>query len=422
MPDTIRRTTKNDMLNQNDDTSMAVYIGRVAEDRKPESRKIKVYVKDLLPFYKGKLAGQEAQFEIGGLTHKGSVTATNVLEAEWMGDDSNRRFPPDVKVNEQVEVIVYANQDKVYWRSKGRDDNKRRTERMELSVANTPDGPQDLNNENTYGITIDTRDGKAITISTSKSAGEQFAYIIKIDAANGKITIADDSDNEIVIESGVPRVYLKNKDGALVELAKKNVTVIAPDDLMLKAGRQAVLDIPALKMVNTNNAGVTSWESGEIHMKSASMIIEAPCIGLKGHVEADSIVSGPHHATGYSTFSGGMRAANIPAQFAAVLMAIPPAVQNTASITARASSGFSTYRTPWIDIINGTAGTAGNTPNLDGGGGVNRHCTAWEDISSAIAKICDELTKIDAKIGYGASTGGIMADASSSIMYKNTGE
>lgn len=404
MPENTRQSKNANMLTQAGGSKQATYIGRVVEDKKPNSRIVKVFVKDLLPFYSGNLENKESSYSVSGGNYQGEVKATNVLEAEWMGDDTNRRFPPDVKVNEQVRVIIISDQDKVFWQSLGRDDDKRRTEVMELTAANTPNGPADLNRENTYSITADTRTEQCINLQTSKSAGEEFAYNIKLDAKNNRIVIADDQNNEIVIESSVPRIYMRNNMGALLELAKKNVTIIAPEDLMLKAGRQAIFDIPALKMVNTNNSGVTVWESAEIAFKANSVTMNAQCIGLQGAVEANNIVSGNHYATSYSTISSG------------------PAGRMAMSTMSSTSTGYSTYKSPTIDIYNGIGTRANNTPNLNGGGGVNRHCTAWEDINAAVNLIAGDLEKIDGKIGYGNSAGAIRSNSATSIMNKNTGE
>ena len=256
------------LLTEQGSNNTYVRTGRVMKDKEPNSRKITVFVKDLLPYYSGELEGKSMDYEVSdGGNYRGRFTATNEIEAEWLGDDTNRRFPPDVKKDEQVKVIIYADQDKAYWTSLGRDDDKRRTERIEFNVADTPDNPSPVNRENSYSISMDTQDKQEVNIQTSKTGGEEFAYTIKINAKDGKIFISDDANNEYVLESGVPRLYMKNNQGAMLEIAQKNVTIVAPEDWMVKVGRQAILDLPLIKMVNTNKAGIPVWESAEAVFK-----------------------------------------------------------------------------------------------------------------------------------------------------------
>lgn len=409
---------KQNMLTQQAADSIHVYTGRVMKDKEPNSRKITVFVKDLLPYYSGELTGKSMDYEVSnGGSYKGRYTATNEIEAEWMGDDTNRRFPPDVKKDEQVTVIIYADQDKAYWKSMGRDDDKRRTERIELNAADTPDNPSPINRENSYSISMDTQDKQEVNIQTSKTGGEEFAYTIKINAKEGKVFISDDANNEYVLESGVPRLYMKNNEGSMIEIAKKNITIIAPEDWMVKAGRQAIFDFPLVKMVNTNKAGITVWESAEAVFKMNSIVFDCPCIGLKGNVEANNIVSGNHYATNYATIGGsvGRSVSKSPAK--ANLLSSRMTISRAA-----APSTFSTYRTPTIDIFSGVGTRANNSPNVNGGYTQNRHCTAWEDMNECVALICADLKKIDGIISYGHNCPEIQAASEASRMPINTGE
>lgn len=377
------------LLTQSTNASIRYTVGRVAADKKPDSRIISVFVKDLLPMYEGSLKPLTSEHQLTGKDWKGDITLTNTIEAEWMSDESNRRFPPDVKVGEQVDIIIYTDQNKVFWKSKGRDDDRRRTERIFTAAANTPDNPAPVTKENSYGICIDTLVDKTVTLYTSNTAGEQFKYMVKADGKDGSIGLWDDDNNEIKIESAVPRVYLKNKDGCLFELAKKNVTIVAPEDLLIKVGRQAVFDIPVVKMINTKKGGITVWEAAELAIKANSMLVTAQCIGLQGNVEADNIVSGPIHSTGYSTILG---------------------------------KGYRSYKSPDVNEKSPAATRANNTANMDGGGGTNRHCAAWEDVQSALSTIAGDLRRIDGKIGYGNNAGAVEGSAASSKMPVNRGQ
>lgn len=84
-------------------------------------------------------------------TYSGTVEASNFVTATYLGTESNRRYPPDVRKNEQVFVFNYSDQDKYFWISSGRDDVLRRVERYNISVSDLSSTPVDqLTDDNTY--------------------------------------------------------------------------------------------------------------------------------------------------------------------------------------------------------------------------------------------------------------------------------
>lgn len=367
------------------------YRGEVMEDKKDGAKEIKVFVKELLPAYAGKITAADKEYSVSGGSggYAGTVKAVNYIIATWRGDDTNRRYPPDVKAGEQVRVYSNQDSDVWYWEATARDDKLRRTEKVGQVAANTPE-PSDLNEGNTYGWEADTKEKKTLKIYTSTSNGEEYKYTIVFDAANSTITVCDDGDNEFRVESKVPRVMMKNRDGCFVDLAKKNITIQAVEDLLFKAGRQVVWDFPAMTLMNTTGGGATVWNLKEFAINAQSFMVNSGCIGLNGAVEAQNIVSGDVHAASYSTLDSGYHP---------------------------------TYKSTAINPQNGATSNANNSPNILGGGsGNNRHCAAHEDVYAAFSIVANDLRRIDSKIGYGNNAGGVVSNAGSSIMNRNTGE
>lgn len=443
---------------------LSEYIGIVVEDKARDSKEIKVYVKELLPFYSGKI---EAKEQVGNANGR-SVKNTNYVKAIYFSDDTNRYMPPDVKKGEQVKVFCYADADTFYWKSIGRDDKLRRHEQINTLVANS-DEPQDVNDDNAFGLTMDTHeDKKIVKLFTSKSSGEKFKYTITLDAKANFIHICDDDDNEIRIDSEIPRILMKNKKGALVDIAEENVIVCAPQDLTLKAGRQTLIDTPIITM-DHGGVGTSVMNMNNMTLNGKSVVINSPCIGLQGAVETSSIVSGTVVATGYSTHSGSMGRSrmmmantysnsNTPtvqdsgnssgmtslgnsnggssnmssttelAQNIAGTIPSGGRSDRTSPPKANANGGYGTYSGVATMIASGTSTSVSNSPNTSGSGGNNRHCAAYEEVSSAVEAICSELKKIDAYLqskhgsGYGEATSSIISTIHQSIMYKNRGE
>lgn len=362
-----------------------LFLGTVVEDKKPFERTIKVHLQEALPFVAGEVKPIDTKGAVTSTDgYSGQVETTNNVEAKYFDGFTNRRYPPDIRKNEQVLVLNYADSDTYYWISAGRDDNLRKKERFNLSVADTPNVVDELNDDNTYFIELDTLHEKRIKISTSNSDGEKYRYLLMFDSKKNTITLCDDNNNEILIESDTPRVRLRNHDGTLLDLAQKNMTLIVPEDFLLKVGRQAVLDVPVLSLVNSRGDGCTEWNVQDINIKaSKSLVLSSPCIELDGAVHAKRMVTGPIQATGYSTGDDG-----------------------------GAYSGVS------VNTGDGSGSKPANSPNEGGGNENNRHASAWEQIYPALMAIADCFEEI----GGCSQASSIRTLAAESKMNLNRGE
>lgn len=217
------------------------FYGKAVEDKEPESRELKVQLDEQMPFMEGELKKIENEVQVG---QGEQIKTTNFIVATWIGQNSNRAFPPDIYRGEQIVVYNYADSDKYYWDSLGRDDNMRHVERIRFQVANERITVKELSEDNTYLIEMDTLHNKHILIRTSDSDEEEFTYQLKIDAKENRVHLCDNADNEFLIESDTPRVFIRNTDGTYVDLNKKNLVLCAIDDLVLIAGRQIIEDAP----------------------------------------------------------------------------------------------------------------------------------------------------------------------------------
>ena len=367
-------------------SKFTVYLGIVLEDKDPYSRDIKVHLQEILPFLTGDVTPivDKKQVSGGDSGYTGKVETTNTIEAKYFGVHTNRRYPPDIRKNEQVLVLNYADSDTYYWLSLGRDDNLRKLERVNLSASDHPKPGDDLTDENTYYIELDTLFEKRIIIKTSNTDGEKYRYTLIFDAKKNQIILCDDADNEIIIESDIPRVRMRNRDGTVLDLAKKNMSLIVPEDYLLKVGRQAVFDIPALSIKNTGGSGATEWDVTDLHMNSKkSVVLKAPAIELDGAVHAKTVVSGPMQSTGYSTGSDG-----------------------------------GPYTGVSINKENGSGSAPSNSPNVGGGGGNNRHAAAWEQVAPALKLLAQCIEQL----GGCSDVSTIIALADDSLMPLNRGE
>lgn len=340
------------------------FLGIVAEDKKDESRELKVYCPEILS-YETDLTPKEGSFSIT-LTDKktgnpinDSVTVTNVLTTRYLDLMTNRTGPPDIVKEEQVMVFHYADTDEYYWFPLGRDDNLRLPEHIRIAASDDRARVKVLDKDNTYYIEIDTKHDKTITIRTSDSDGEKYRYLIQTDSKNNTVTIQDNDDNEIWIESDTPRILLKNRDKTFVDLDKTNLYMMAPQDIVLKADRQMLINTPNLTCnideitrINTTGFGVQAKDTA---------VMEASTIGLNGAAKVTGpVITGPAQAPTRSIGPVG-----------------PP------------------YPLPETDLASGGGESSNATPDDGNGGAGNRTMLAWEQLHAAIVKIVETFQGIN---------------------------
>lgn len=217
-----------------------VFYGVAVEDRASQSRQLKVFLREMTPFGGGDIADKTKNESFSTVDEKGNktpgkVSTTNCIVADYFGMSSNSAFPPDIVSGEQVLVLQYADEDKYYWMSAGRDDNLRKGELARWSVSNDMAASKELAESNTYFMELDTKLAKRIRLHTSKSNGEAFGYDIIIDAANSNINITDDAGNSIVIMSEQSVIQMKNSAGSALCLNKDMVQMLATGTVYIKA-------------------------------------------------------------------------------------------------------------------------------------------------------------------------------------------
>lgn len=369
-----------------------LYIGVVLEDKQDNVDSLKVQLSELTPYIEGAVEPKVAVKQVGDNSsgYKSSVETTNVIEADYFNLITNRRYPPDVKKNELVFIFNYADTDTYYWYPIGRMDNLRRTERLTFSICDLATPPDSIDEENSYTFEMDTKNEKRILLQTSNSDGEQFKYLIKIDAKANTITIGDNNNNVILLDSNVPRIFLRNTNGAHIDLSGNNAIVCAPEDVIIRGGRQIVLDAPVWTTRDKAGSGgcVIECKNFAVHADS-SVVLKSPSVGANGAFVADTVVTDFVQSGSYNTGGKG-----------------------------------SNYTPTESNIKAGTATTPGNSPNSGGGGESNRYCSAWDQVEPMTDNLAKAIEKLAAKIQVDVSgeTSNARQLASQSKMLKNRGE
>ena len=392
----------------------SLYFGIAVEDKLPNAETLHICILELNPFVEGEIKQETETVQVGDDTSgiRENATLSNSIEADYFSILTNRRYAPDVKKGEQVFVFRYADSRKYYWFPIGRDDYLRRTERYTIGVSNNQTTPNGLSDNNSYTLELDTKYNKHIFIKTSKTDGEKFQYLIKIDAKQNTVHICDDNDNQILLDSNVPRIFLSNSEGAFIDIVKKNVMIAALEDVIIKAGRQFVLDTPIISSQNTIGSGATEFNSRNMTFNAnGSFVVNSPSIGLNGAVVANSVVADGVLSSGYST------------GHVSISRSIKSVVKK---ITTKAVDTITQYIGTVVNIFTGTATTPSNPPRGAAGDGSNRYCAAWDHTDPAFDTVCEAIEKIAKSPYVNVDVSSLVAQArelsKQSKMLRNRGE
>ena len=279
-------------------TDQRPVVGVVAQDKAAGSREILVYPPDTLPYLQGKLKPKAQKVDLNIEDgHQGNsvgqATETNVVRAVFRGDATSD-LPPDVVAGEEVELIRDTDTNTLFWSASGRTTNIRERERKEIRAANQAGAVKQLDDGNSYLIRIDTLTTKEIRIQTSMSDGEEFAYTILINPKESNVTICDNVNNEITLDSKNTHIYMRNKDESIISMNKKTIFIGAPEQIILKGEKQVVVDTPNFTHQNNSGDGCTVINTKGLQINAdTGFVVNTPCIGMHGAMEADSIVAGP---------------------------------------------------------------------------------------------------------------------------------
>jgi len=363
------------------------WIGIAAADKVANSISLKVTIPELSPSLTGPIGAatstQAVQLtDLNGGTQNSTVTTTNAITAEYIGNTSNRKYPPDVVKGEQVRVTKFANADKYYWESMGRNDAMRTTETLRHEVTNRKNFADPADDDHTYSWELDSKVNQHIRLLTSKGNGEAYIYTLLLDAKNSKVMLSDNIGNALTIDSANAKVIVQNSKNAFVMLNGLDVLIGSPRDLTIKATRQMLIDSPLITIANQSGSGVLAILSNAIAVAATSaMVVTAPAIGLNGAVKVPQILT-----------------ANV---IRAMLYTNGPvgAPYAPASISLTGASA--------------TAGLAGPDTMVPAS---QRHAASWEQVTAAMDVVVGCFNEIQAAIDVPTAQTTIMPIVATSVM------
>lgn len=205
-------------------------IGRATHDIERGSKLLKVADIEKMPMQHGKLNDKSTTVTSNssdalGKTHAAKGKIGSGIPCTWINYFGNRLIAPDIRKGERVLIWRYGDSKDYFWTPTNLDEEFRTLEHLLLGVSNrSSKGKGKLNRDNTYYLELDTYN-KIINLQTSKSDGEKYIYNIRIDGKKHTVFVGDNVGNEYSIDSLNTKVQLKNKDGSVFTLDKKDIAL-----------------------------------------------------------------------------------------------------------------------------------------------------------------------------------------------------
>lgn len=248
-------------------------VGRAAINLPLKSNMLEIIPLEEVGYVDGELSNERGEIESSGIDADGNsfnvkMSTSNAIIAEWLPLDSNRVDAPNIRRGERVILWQFGDTDKYYWTPTGFDDNVRRLETLIARISNTTDeSDKTITPANSYWFEMSSHT-KQITLATSKSNGEAFAYTIQVDTAGSRVTITDDTNNFIELSSSDNKITLHNADETHVVLDKTNMTLTAKDNITVTCKNYIVKSA-----TTTITSGSTSIEGGTATMKGTYNVL-----------------------------------------------------------------------------------------------------------------------------------------------------
>jgi len=198
-----------------------------------------------------------------GVIRTSEVTSENYLSAKWIPyGGSNRISSPDVVKGETVLIFTYADTNDYYWTTVFREPSLRRLETVMHGYSDLS-GKGTFDKNSSYYMEVSTHD-KYIHLHTSKSDGEPYEYDVVLDTENGSLTISDDINNRIVLNSELSTVDIVTNTSVNITTPKVTMNVTELEVNGHSTFNGDVVTNGSVSTSGSSTVGGTSHSTGDI--------------------------------------------------------------------------------------------------------------------------------------------------------------
>lgn len=281
-------------------------IGIVAANKKLSSDRIEVVPMEDSPMLSGELSDNIEQYQAKGQSIDGEsfdvdMKTTASIQARWLSyTDTNRITSPDVRRGEMVAIYQFSDSDEYWWMTLKQDKTLRRLETVIYSFSNQRDENNEVDANSSYWFEVSTH-GKYIHLHTSKNDKEPFAYDVQINTKVGCVTITDDDDNWIFLDSKERQIKLHNKDNSFIDINKKKIHINAVDQVLVTTKAFEVQASNSIKMTTKDY----TLKTNSYKTTATSYQTTVPTANFSSNITAGSTITAGKNVNAGSTVTAG---------------------------------------------------------------------------------------------------------------------
>lgn len=306
---TLRDTASHELTQSN----MRVYsLGTVAANKLRGSHVIEVTPIEKLPLLDGEITDHVEELTIDGQSSTGAystkVKTSATIQATWYpGENTNRRNAPDVRRGEIVNILQFADDmTQFYWTTLTDSFHLRRLETSTVALSGDPDNPPSEDLSNCYVFESSTHDG-LVRLRTSQANGEPYAYDVEINTKAGTVTITDNANNYIHINSNQDLIDLTNGRGTFLRLNADDMEINVVNNLSINVGGKTSVNV-ADSIDTESGSTITSSAASSVTNKAPTIVEDGGNINLTGNVSSSG---GSFGGTGKMDMGGDVTMQNL---------------------------------------------------------------------------------------------------------------
>ncbi len=223
------------------------------------NRFLEVTLTEKLPFYHGEVNSEQNEYQSKTKENNGKVNDETVkyassVKAKWLArGQGNRITPPNVRRGEKLLVHRLGQTDQYFWETIENDNHLRKLETVIWVFSATQDESKQIDIDHCYILEVSTH-SKRIRLTTSSDNGEPFKYTIDLDTNFGALTIFDDIDNVIKLESKPKRILLRNADNSFLHIAGNSIHMNSNEEVKITTSK---LNVEASSYIYNKTPQVT---------------------------------------------------------------------------------------------------------------------------------------------------------------------
>lgn len=280
-----------------------VGVGIVSATKQTNTKEIFVYLPGNHPTAEGGVSLDVTRVQKSAVDAKGNAVNTDVLKSNKMVPaywrpigEPNRVTPPDVREGSQVSLYQVQGSNTYYWTSWGFSGESMRLESIIYGWNADPnlDKNSDFDISKYYTMTIDTRGG-SISLRNSNANGEKSIIDITANYKEGRVSIAGAQKSQLIFDDVEHSLSYVNMEGSLVTVNKKNIMLLAKQDLIVQVGNDLTVDVTNNILIGCENLAVNV--GGETHITS-------PKTTHLGDLDVDGGITSTKNMTAQGTVQG----------------------------------------------------------------------------------------------------------------------